>query len=162
MRATNVRIGDTSTTNGIDIGAGLVDGALAATFGPNVLTFASGGGISGSSAIDLANGAVDRNLILRAGGNVALGNSGNDFSVVAANLSPGASLNIANRDQLTVATLSDDLPGPPVDGISAPGGVTLAANSDGVTGGVGVLINSDVIATDGDVSITDRRQRAGA
>ncbi len=147
INATDVRIGDTTVTDGIDIGGQLTDGALAATFSPDDLTLASNGGITGAAAIDLESGAVSRDLILRAGGDVVLNNSGNDFADIAATLGAG-SLTLNNADALTVSSATDDIG--TVDGVTAVDGVQITSG--------GLLTVASVVdttnATSGDIDLT--------
>lgn len=137
--ATNVRIGD-STAGAIDINPW----SPAANFASNgVLTLASASAITqgGGSGIDLsANGA---SLALRSATSVALANTNNIFSNIAANITGG--LTLANSANTIVTALTDDLGA--ISGITANGAVTVTASGT-------LAVNNDITSTNNAIALT--------
>ena len=151
LRTTSARIGGGSS--------GLISvGTLAAgtTFipaaGTGVLTLDSGTGIS----LPAAGGITIKNLLIRAAGNVDLTTNAttNNITNIADTQSSG-SLTVTNASThpMTVGSLFDDLnSGATVNGITAPGGVTLVASGAG-----GLLtVNQNISSTNTAISLTGK------
>ncbi|RDI37988.1 two-partner secretion domain-containing protein, partial [Aquicella lusitana] len=125
IRATNVRIGN-SNTGTITIGTASTTWTPAATFATSLLTLDSAATITQTALAPINLGS--RSLLLRDSNNVSLTNTSNIFSNLAATLT--GSLQLTASSTLTVASLTDDIS--TVNGITAPGGVTLRSTSNGI------------------------------
>lgn len=142
VRATNVRIGNASSSGNITINAW----TPAANFANNgVLTLVTTGAIIQGGAINLSNSNSD--LLFRNASGVTL-TSNNSFNNVAANIAGALSITNADTKPLTVTSLTDDIN--TINGITAPSGVTL------LTSGVGALItvNQNIVTTNNAISLT--------
>lgn len=142
IRANNARIGD-NNAGAITIGTW----TPTATFARNgALTLASANGITQTGALNLSTSASS--LLLRRSSGVTLTNSGNIINSVAATISGMLMITNAPTRPLTVTGVTDDLG--TVNGITAPGGVTLTSSG---TGGL-LRVNQNVSSTNNPISLS--------
>jgi len=143
IRTTNARIGGGNsgliTIGGLSSGVNFVPNA-----GSGVLTLDSGAGISVSTG-----SIILKNLITRAAGTVDLTTNATSNNIInLASTSTSGSLSVTNGSgsAMTVTSLADDIG--TVNGITAPGGVTLNTN------GALLTINQNINSTNNAISLT--------
>ena len=141
IRSTTVRIGDANS------GAMAINAwAPVAAFGTSVVSL-YGAGVTQGGAVNLG---VARSLMVRGAGSAVL-TLGNTVATVAATLTGAGSsfsLTDAATVAMTVGSVTDDLG--TLNGVTAPGGVTLTASGAG-----GLLtVNAGVSATNNAISLS--------
>lgn len=144
VKSVNVRIGD-SSSGAITIGSWTPSSANFVKNG--VLTLDTASTISQTGALNILSSST-RSLLLRDSSSVALTNSGNVLNNVAANISGNISLTNAPTNPLTVTSIIDDLG--TINGMTAPGGVTVTASG---TGGL-LTISGNITSTNNAISLT--------